>query len=405
MLNKLVASQPVSLNFSLADIQNAIQAQQFELYYQPYCDCQTGLILGVEALIRWHHPSQGLILPDRFIPQIEAAGWLVELGDWILETACTQAMQWHQAGFPSLTLSVNIAADQLQHPEFVTTVQDLLHRLDLAPSTLVLELTESTRVLQVDRVVSVLSQLRAQGVQVALDDFGTGYASLAYLKAFPCDWLKLDRSFVQSVDDNATNAVITAVSIQLAHQLGLQIVAEGVEQFGELEFLRQQGCDVFQGHWFSFALPADRISQLLCAQENFSPEMLGLEAISLEADALDLCSWDGCAVDACAVDAYSLESMYPGPSASGTSISGGQRGHGLRRHSPRHRQQIGLQVGQQMGQQFVQQLGQQLGQQLEGTPSDRHLPSGRLSVAPDSEHTQPERQSAPKSRSTRRSAR
>ncbi len=246
------------------------------LFYQPQVSLATGAIVGAEALVRWNHPDLGMIAPLRFIPLAEETGLIVPLGEWVLRQACRQAARWARQGHP-LRIAVNLSARQLSQPDPVPLVQTALSDAGLDPAWLDLELTESALIAQGDAAVARLSALRALGLRVSVDDFGTGYSSLAYLRRFPLDILKVDRSFVTGLAAGGRagaqdQAVVRAV-IDMAHALSLEVVAEGVETDAQRDILEDLGCDTMQGYLFSPPVPADRLQALL-PQPTRTPELV-----------------------------------------------------------------------------------------------------------------------------------
>ena len=249
------------------DIENALRIgldrQQFILHYQPQVDLIDGKVVGVEALIRWQHPEQGIIAPGGFIGIAEEMGLIVPIGAWVLRTACAQAKAWQQAGFQSLRVAVNLSARQFAHEGLVDLIANTLEETGLAAEFLDIELTESLVMSDVERAISILTELRSLGVQISIDDFGTGYSSLSYLKKFPIDVLKIDRSFVREIALQSKDAAITDAIISMAHGLGIRVVAEGVETDAQCEFLSRSMCDEIQGFLFSQALSAADMIVLL----------------------------------------------------------------------------------------------------------------------------------------------
>lgn len=239
------------------ELRDALVQRELVLHYQPQIDLQHGRIVGVEALVRWQHPVRGLISPNEFIPIAEASGLIVPIGEWVLRTACIQQRLWQSVGLPPLVIAVNLSARQIKQPNLVNLVANILQETGLDPTLLELEVTESMVMENLQQTTHVLEQLRRMGVAIALDDFGTGYSSLNYLKSFPINTLKIDRSFVRDVAVDANNAAIAQAIITLAHNLHLQVLAEGVEQDEQLRFLKRQGCDRLQGFLFSRPLPAE----------------------------------------------------------------------------------------------------------------------------------------------------
>jgi diguanylate cyclase (GGDEF)-like protein/PAS domain S-box-containing protein len=234
------------------DLQRALEDRQFVVHYQPIVDLQARTLVGLESLVRWEHPHKGLVPPADFIPLAEESGLIVPIGTWVLEEACRGAVMWQQELHfePPLSISVNVSAKQLQHPDAVSTIQAVLTQTGLAPERMVLEVTESVLVGDADAVISRLRALKEIGLRVAVDDFGTGYSSLAYLKRFPIDVLKIDRSFVSGVGDTHEDLAILSAIVKLAHSLGMDVVAEGVETKEQVAALRLLGCQPGQGYFF-----------------------------------------------------------------------------------------------------------------------------------------------------------
>lgn len=241
---------------------HALAEQQFELYYQPRVDIASGCIVGVEALLRWHLPGQGMLMPDRFIPIAEETDLIQPIGQWVLEEACRQSLSWQYGGRP-LSVSVNVSAVQLQHADFVDIVADALAHTGLAPARLELELTESLFMQGAAKMLDTLRRLRSLGVSLSIDDFGTGYSSLSYLKRFPADRLKIDRSFIHELQKDSDDAVIARTIISLGHSLGLRVVAEGVESARQLQFLRDNKCDEAQGFLYGRPMSARALTELI----------------------------------------------------------------------------------------------------------------------------------------------
>jgi EAL domain-containing protein (putative c-di-GMP-specific phosphodiesterase class I) len=230
-----------------SQLRRALEREEISLHYQPKVDLATGRIVGAEALMRWQHPQLGSVPPNRFIPIAEESGLIGLLGQWAIGTACRQGRIWHDAGRP-LPISVNLSARQFHAGGIEETVRRALQESGLAGNLLVLELTESVIMENVHETSDVLHALKDIGIEVSVDDFGTGYSSLTYLKRFPLDELKIDRSFVKGVPEDADDAAIVTAIIGMAHSLGLKVVAEGVETQEQLTFLKQRGCDEYQGY-------------------------------------------------------------------------------------------------------------------------------------------------------------
>ncbi len=244
-------------------LRQATADSAFELAYQPQVRLNDGAVIGMEALLRWEHPEKGPIGPDRFIPVAEESGLIVAIGEWVLRTACGQFRRWLDEGLAPDRFSVNLSARQFRDSGLKDKVQDALKANDLEPHHLELELTESCVMENPEASIAILSELKAMGVQVAVDDFGIAYSSLSYLKRLPVDRLKIDRSFVRDIPQDSDDAAITETIISMAHNLGLQVIAEGVETREQLEFLQGKGCDEIQGFLFSRPLNSQSIGELL----------------------------------------------------------------------------------------------------------------------------------------------
>jgi diguanylate cyclase (GGDEF)-like protein/PAS domain S-box-containing protein len=244
-------------------LRNALERDEFVLHYQPQVDLASGQIVGMEALIRWKHPELGMVPPSRFVGVAEETGLIVPIGAWVMRTACARNKAWQDAGLPRLRVAVNLSARQFGAPGLVESIEQVLADTALAPDCLEIELTESLFMSDVTPAVDLLHRMKALGVNLSIDDFGTGYSSLSYLSRFPIDVLKIDRSFVADITDDANDAAIVTSIIALAHNLKLSVIAEGVETAAQLDYLRKHGCDEMQGYYFSKPLPADEFEQLL----------------------------------------------------------------------------------------------------------------------------------------------
>ncbi|WP_371324921.1 EAL domain-containing protein [Dechloromonas sp. ZY10] len=245
------------------DMLSGLAEGQFELHYQPQIEAASSRICGVEALVRWRHPVRGMLSPLEFIPLAEETGMIEPLGSWVLAEACRQLAEWQQAGCPSLRMAVNLSAFQLRSGKLIEEVGQLLAQYRIASGHLELEVTESVAMANPERAIGLLLELRNLGVELAIDDFGTGYSSLAYLKLLPIDTLKLDRTFVKDIESDGNDAAISAATIALAHNLGLKVIAEGVETIGQEVFLLAHACDILQGYRYSRPAPAAAIAALL----------------------------------------------------------------------------------------------------------------------------------------------
>lgn len=246
-----------------ASLHRALEQQEFVLYYQPKINLQSGAIVGVEALIRWQHPEQGLLSPTQFVPIAEDCGLILPIGRWVLREACRQVQAWLDSGLRAVPIAVNISAVEFRHKSFLESVALVLKETGLVPRYLELELTESILMHDVESSVPILEALKAIGVRLAIDDFGTGYSSLSYLKHFPIDTLKIDQSFVRNIAANADDAIIVRTIIGMGENLKQRIIAEGVETHEQLEFLLEQQCEEGQGFLFGHPLPAKNFAQLL----------------------------------------------------------------------------------------------------------------------------------------------
>jgi EAL domain-containing protein (putative c-di-GMP-specific phosphodiesterase class I) len=246
-----------------SDIRHGIAQGQFVLYFQPQISGDNRTT-GAEVLLRWPHPTRGMVPPNEFIPLAEDTSLILPLGNWVLETACNQLTAWAKdPGTEHLTLAVNVSARQFRQQDFVSYVSDLIQYTGANPRRLKLELTESMLVKDVEDTIAKMVALKAQGIGFSLDDFGTGYSSLSYLKRLPLDQLKIDQSFVRDLMTDPNDASIARTVIALGHSLGLNVIAEGVETAEQRAFLAAQGCDAYQGYLFGKPMPIDNFNQFL----------------------------------------------------------------------------------------------------------------------------------------------
>jgi EAL domain-containing protein (putative c-di-GMP-specific phosphodiesterase class I) len=250
----------LSLESSLS---RAIERNEFSLHYQPKVDIASGRIAGMEALLRWQHPELGWISPARFIPLAEENGLILQIGAWVLKTACAQNQAWRRQGMRRLRVAVNLSARQFGVESLPQDIDAVLRESGLKGEDLEIEITESMVMSNPEQAVIMLRQLKDMGIHVAIDDFGTGYSSLAYLKRFPVDSVKLDRSFVEDLPGDLESVAIAQAIIAMAHSLHMKVVAEGVENEAQLRFLRGEGCDEIQGHHFSEPRAAFEIPELM----------------------------------------------------------------------------------------------------------------------------------------------
>lgn len=246
-----------------AEMVTALEEGQFELYYQPKISFRTGKITGVEALIRWHHPTKGFVPPNEFIPLAEQTGIITQIDEWGLRTACRQCKQWQEEGLPPVKISVNMSQAQFYRTDVISTVKNVLEETGLDPKWLEIEVTETMAMRDIERTINVLGCIRSMGVSISMDDFGSGYSSLSSLKTIPLDILKIDRSLVCDLDENDVSKQITGAIVNLGKAMKLVILAEGVETEKQCEFLTKIGCDLAQGYYYSKPRPAAEITALL----------------------------------------------------------------------------------------------------------------------------------------------
>jgi EAL domain-containing protein (putative c-di-GMP-specific phosphodiesterase class I) len=247
-------------------LRRALDNTELEVWYQPQFELASNRLVGAEALVRWRDPKQGLIPPNHFIPLAEETGLILPLGEWVLRQACRDARRWQDLGLDCGRLSVNVAGPQIERGDYFAIVEQALAECGLAPQRLALEITESFLLRNAEQAMAVVAKLHERGIQVAIDDFGTGYSSLSYLKFLSVSKLKIDRQFVRDLPDDKDDAAITRAVIALGHSLGFQIVAEGVENEAQREFLRGEGCEEAQGFFYSPPLPAPQFEQFLAKQ-------------------------------------------------------------------------------------------------------------------------------------------
>jgi diguanylate cyclase (GGDEF)-like protein len=247
------------------ELRRAVELEEFRVFYQPIIALNSRKVIGIEALIHWQHPRLGLIAPAHFINTAEETGLIVPMGRWVLEEACRQVSQWQTEREDDirLELSVNLSAKQLQQPNLAMEIAEVLKKTGLAPINLKLEITESVAMSDAEGMLARLHELKALGVKLAIDDFGTGYSSLSYLKRFPVDTLKIDRSFVSGLGQNAEDTAIVQAVVTMAHTVGLTVTAEGVETTEITDHLQGLGCDLAQGYYFAKPLPSADLAALL----------------------------------------------------------------------------------------------------------------------------------------------
>jgi EAL domain-containing protein (putative c-di-GMP-specific phosphodiesterase class I) len=246
-------------------LRHALERNEFRLHYQPKACLNSGRITGLEALLRWERPGHGLVSPGDFIPLLEDTGLIVPVGEWVLAEACRQIRAWKDAGREPVAIAINISARQFAARNLGEIVKRVLDAHQADPRWIELELTESMLMVNTEEAVRTLEYLKSLGLRLSIDDFGTGYSSLSYLKRFPIDALKIDRSFIDEITTDVDDATITRAVIGMAHNLGLKVVAEGVETLEQLAFLSENGCDEAQGFYFAKPQPAAEVTQWLNA--------------------------------------------------------------------------------------------------------------------------------------------
>lgn len=252
------ASEYIHMEKSL---RKAITNNEFTLYYQPKFHLKTGQIARLEALTRWIHPEIGIIHPEKFLPIAEETGLIHPMGEWALREACRTTKQWQEAGYAHMPIAVNLSPQQFYHPEIVQIIAAVLNDTGLNPNYLELEVTETAIMDNADKATTILADIKATGVQISIDHFGTGYFSISQLKQFPLTLLKIDQSFIKGIPNNPNDSAITMAIIALAHHLGLEVVAEGVETAEQVQYLSAQNCDMVQGYFLSPPLPEKQIMQ------------------------------------------------------------------------------------------------------------------------------------------------
>ncbi len=270
------------------DLRRAVDRQELRLHYQAQVDARTRRVIGVEALVRWQHPTRGLVSPGVFIPVAEETGLIQDIGLWVLREAVRQNAAWHRAGLPVVPVAINLSAAQFRHPGLIDLISRTLHEHDLPAEMLELELTESVAMENSDLTLQTVAALKQLGVQLSIDDFGTGYSSLAYLRRYAVDKLKIDQSFVRGLNRNPQDEAIVATIIDLASHLGLRTVAEGVETAEQADLLRRRGCSELQGFHFHRPVDASAFEQVLRAEvtHRLRTEIVDVEATPVENDAL-----------------------------------------------------------------------------------------------------------------------
>jgi EAL domain-containing protein (putative c-di-GMP-specific phosphodiesterase class I) len=261
--SKDIKAQSVERLTLETSLRRALEREEFFLHYQAKLDLATGVISGVEALLRWQHPDLGLVSPAQFIPLAEETGLIVPIGTWVLKTACVQNMAWQHAGLPPVHMAVNLSPRQFADENLLTDLATVLRETGMRPELLELEITESMVMGNVDRAARQLNAIKEMGVRLAIDDFGTGYSSLAQIKRFPIDTIKVDRSFIREIPNDAEDKAIAEAIIAMGRSLSLTVVAEGVETEEQQAFLRAHACHEMQGYYFSKPVAAEQFAELL----------------------------------------------------------------------------------------------------------------------------------------------
>lgn len=261
--NKALSEKQMENLILISQLRQAIENNELILLYQPIIDVKTGTLSGMEALIRWDKPSEGIISPDKFIPLAEETGLIIQIGEWVLRNACMQNKKWIEKGYEPRRVFVNISARQFQQKDFFDRILYIINETGLNPNYLGFEITETTVVQDIDHTMEILDKLKEIGVSIAIDDFGTGYSSFNSLKDMKVDELKIDRSFIRETEDNCKNRAIAKTIILLAHQLNMTVTAEGVETKEQLEFIKDNECSKAQGYYYSKPISVDEFEKYL----------------------------------------------------------------------------------------------------------------------------------------------
>ncbi|ABA20272.1 Putative diguanylate phosphodiesterase (EAL domain) with Response Regulator Receiver modulation [Trichormus variabilis ATCC 29413] len=267
---KISSPKTQLLEMSLHKVIQQQKFQEFEVQYQPIVDIASGKIVAAESLLRWHSPELGFVSPSEFIPLAESTGLIVPIGQWVIANVCHQIKSWHDSGVDFLTISVNLSAMEFNKPDLIQRITESLKTNNIAPHYLEIELTESMIMQDLNSAIFTMNKLQSLGVRLAIDDFGTGYSSLIYLKNLPVNTLKIDRYFIHNVAKDKQKSAITKALVEMAHNMNMQVVAEGVETESELYFLKQNKCDAMQGFLFSRPLPAVEFENFLWNNKHLS---------------------------------------------------------------------------------------------------------------------------------------
>lgn len=261
--NKELSDIEINKVKTISQLRRAVERNEFELYYQPKIDMNLGKVHGMEALIRWNNPDEGLIGPNKFIPIAEEMGLILPIGEWVLREACRQNKEWLDKGYQPIRVSVNISGMQFQQKDFVDIVKNVLEDTGIESQYLELEITESIAMIDIKYIIEVLKKLKSLGVYISIDDFGTGYSSFSYLKEMSVDELKIDRTFIMDVNTNTKNMSIVKAIIHLAHELNLEVTAEGAETEEHIQFLKENNCDKVQGYYYSKPVSSEEFEKFL----------------------------------------------------------------------------------------------------------------------------------------------
>ncbi|WP_427158919.1 EAL domain-containing response regulator [Aliinostoc sp. HNIBRCY26] len=268
--NQSASPQNQLVTVSLHQVVKQQKFQEFEVHYQPIVDIISGKIIAAEGLLRWQSPELGFVSPTEFIPLAESTGLIITIGQWVVENVCQQLKSWHDLGLDYLTTSVNLSAIEFNRPDLIKSITQVLEKHNLDPRYLEIELTESMIMQDLNNAIFTINELQSLGVRIAIDDFGTGYSSLFYLKNLPVNTLKIDRYFIHNVAEDVQKSAITKALIEMAHNMNMQVIAEGVETEAELAFLRDNACDAMQGFLFSRALPLMEFEKFLSNRKHLS---------------------------------------------------------------------------------------------------------------------------------------
>ncbi|WP_017753484.1 putative bifunctional diguanylate cyclase/phosphodiesterase [Calidifontibacillus oryziterrae] len=255
----------------------AIENKEFKIYYQPQIDIKENKVVGLEALIRWNHESLGMITPTEFIPLAEESDLIVSIGEWVLETVCYQVKTWYQSGVIIPKIAVNLSPKQFQNPDLLRKTKEIVSKSNIDPILIEFEITENISLFKTEAIINTIHSLKSLGFKISIDDFGTGHSNLSYLQKLPIDHIKIDRSFIHDIPENKNSIALTKAIIAMAHELHISVIAEGVETIEQLQFLQKHHCEIVQGYYYSEAIAADEVTNLLESLENSFQLKLGIE--------------------------------------------------------------------------------------------------------------------------------